>query len=65
MEKTKRMIRRSALLLLIIIAAMIPAPIFFQKKEGKFNQDNIIELVEKNEDKSEEDAFEMKQELKS
>lgn len=65
MEKIKRMMRRGALLLLIIIAAMIPAPIFFQKKEGKFNQDNIIELVEKSEDKVEEEAFEMKQEIKS
>ncbi len=49
------------------MAAMVPAPIFFQKKEGKFNSDDIIELVEQKQqnDSEEEQTKKLDQELKS
>lgn len=53
MKKLKKTIRRIALILLIIMAAMVPVPVFFQKKEGKFNEEHVIELVEKKEEEQE------------
>ncbi len=65
MKRFKKIIRRIAFILLIIIASLIPAPIFIQKKEGKFNDDNGIELVEQAEDKTETATKKLDQELKS
>lgn len=65
MKKIKKALRRFALILLIVIAALIPAPIFFNKKEGKFNDDNDIELVQQKEDDTDTETLEMDQELKS
>ncbi|MDY8134279.1 hypothetical protein [Aquimarina sp. 2201CG5-10] len=56
MKRFKRALRRSLLIFLIIMAALIPVPVFLQKKEGKFNDDNIIELVEKKEDDNEDET---------
>ncbi len=50
MKRLKKTCRRFALILLIIIAAMIPVPILFQKKEGYFDQENKIELVDTKEE---------------
>ncbi|GAA4271129.1 hypothetical protein U6A24_04465 [Aquimarina gracilis] len=65
MKRFKKLLRRIALILLIIMASLIPAPIFIQKKEGKFNDDNIIELVEQTEEKTEVATKKLDQELKS
>ncbi|WP_160114385.1 hypothetical protein [Aquimarina sp. AU119] len=46
MKKFKKLIRRFTLILLIIMASLLPIPIFFTKKEGKFNDEHTIELVE-------------------
>jgi len=47
------------------MVAMIPVPIFFQKKEGKFNDDNTIELVETKEEDTESKTIQFNDELKS
>lgn len=65
MKRFKKIVRRSALILLIIMASLIPAPIFIQKKEGKFNDDNTIELVEHKEDDTETTIKKLDQEFKS
>ncbi|MBQ4820504.1 hypothetical protein [Aquimarina sp. MMG016] len=65
MKKIKKALRRFALISLIVIAALIPVPIFFNKKEGKFNDDNDIELVQQKEDDTDAETLEMDQELKS
>ncbi|MDH7444621.1 hypothetical protein [Aquimarina sp. 2201CG14-23] len=57
--------RRIILFIFIIMVAMIPVPIFFQKKEGKFNDDNTIELVETKEDDAETKTVKFSNELKS
>ncbi len=57
MKRFKKTIRRIVLLTFIIMVALIPVPIFFQKKEGKFNDDNTIELVETKEENTETKTF--------
>jgi len=49
----------------IVIVAMIPVPIFFQKKEGKFNDDNAIELTETKEEDTETKTVKFNDELGS
>ncbi len=44
---------------------MIPVPIFFQKKEGKFNDDNTIELLETKEEDTETKTVQFNDELGS
>lgn len=53
------------MILLIIMASLIPVPIFIQKKEGKFNDDNTIELVEQKENDTNETTKKPDQEFKS
>ncbi len=65
MKRFKKILRRSALILLIIMASLIPVPIFIQKKEGKFNDDNTIELVEQKENDTNETTKKLDQEFKS
>lgn len=65
MKKFKKLVRRIVLLMFIIMVAMIPVPIFFQKKEGKFNDDNTIELVETKEEDTESKTIQFNDELKS
>ncbi|MBQ4803580.1 hypothetical protein J8L88_12025 [Aquimarina sp. MMG015] len=57
--------RRIVLLLFIIMVTMIPVPIFFQKKEGKFNDENTIELVETKEEETETKTVRFNDELGS
>ncbi|MCK8521827.1 hypothetical protein M0D21_09610 [Aquimarina sp. D1M17] len=40
-------------ILLIIMAAMVPVPVFLQKKQGKFNDDHLIEQMEQKENDDE------------
>ncbi len=47
------------------MVAMIPVPIFFQKKEGKFNDENTIELVETKEEETETKTVRFNDELGS
>ncbi|MBW1298627.1 hypothetical protein [Aquimarina litoralis] len=63
MKRFKKVIRRIILLLFIVTVAMIPVPIFFQKKEGKFNDDNTIELVETKEEDTESETIQFNNEL--
>ncbi|MBL0684781.1 hypothetical protein [Aquimarina mytili] len=35
-----------------MIACLVPVPFLFQKKSGKFDQDNKIELVDSQEEKT-------------
>lgn len=65
MKKIKKIIRRILLLSCIVMATMIPVPIFFQKKEGKFNDDNTIELAETKEETTETKTVKFNDELKS
>ncbi len=65
MKRFKKILKRSALILLIIMASLIPVPIFIQKKEGKFNDDNTIELVEQKENDTNETTKKLDQEFKS
>jgi len=65
MKKFIKIIRRILLLLFIVMVTMIPVPIFFQKKEGKFNDDNTIELVETIEETTETKTVKFSDELKS
>ncbi|WP_299440042.1 hypothetical protein [uncultured Aquimarina sp.] len=65
MKKFKKVVRRIVLLMFIIMVAMIPVPIFFQKKEGKFNDDNSIELVETKEEDTETKTIQFNDDLKS
>ncbi|PKV52531.1 hypothetical protein ATE84_4649 [Aquimarina sp. MAR_2010_214] len=53
MKKFKKTMRHLALVLLIIMASLLPVPVFFQKKDGKFDDDHIIELVDAKEDDTE------------
>ncbi len=55
--------RRFALILFIMIACLVPVPFLFQKKSGKFNQDNNIELVESQEDKTQTKTKKLDNEL--
>lgn len=64
MEKFKNIIRRFALILLIVMVSLIPVPILFPKKEGKFNSEDPIELVEQKKDDVENEVT-FKKELKS
>jgi len=41
------------LILLIVMAAMAPVPVFLQKKQGKFNDDHLIEQMEQKENDDE------------
>ncbi|WP_405205471.1 hypothetical protein [Aquimarina sp. LLG6339-5] len=65
MKRLKKIMRRIVLLLFIIMVAMIPVPIFFQKKEGKFNDENTIELVETKEEETETKTVRFNDELGS
>ncbi|MFD2565171.1 hypothetical protein [Aquimarina rubra] len=65
MKRFKKIIRRIVLLMFIVMVAMIPVPIFFQKKEGKFNDDNTIELVETKEENTETKTVQFNDELGS
>ncbi|WP_299187744.1 hypothetical protein [uncultured Aquimarina sp.] len=65
MKRFKKILRRIVLLLFIIMVAMIPVPIFFQKKEGKFNDENTIELVETKEEETETKTVRFNDELGS
>ncbi|WP_378177569.1 hypothetical protein [Aquimarina sp. SS2-1] len=65
MKRFKKIIRRIVLITFMIIVAMIPVPIFFQKKEGKFNDDHIIELVETKEEEFETKTVQFNDELGS
>ena len=65
MKRLKNAVRRIVLLMAIIIASMIPAPIFFQKKEGKFNNDNTIELTETKEENTDTKTVKFNDELGS
>ncbi len=47
------------------MASLIPAPIVTTKKEGKFNEENLIELVEKNKDDTEIESKKLGEELNS
>lgn len=42
---------------------MIPVPIFYQKKEGKFNDDNAVELIETKEEDNESETIRFNKEL--
>ena len=53
MKKFKKTLRRLALILLIIMASLLPVPVFILKKDGKFDDDHIIELVDAKEDDTE------------
>ncbi len=63
MKRFKKAIRRIVLVLFIIMVAMIPVPIFYQKKEGKFNDDNTIELIETKEEDNESETIQFNKEL--
>ncbi|GAA0725345.1 hypothetical protein GCM10009430_30840 [Aquimarina litoralis] len=63
MKRFKKVIRRTVLVLFIIMVAMIPVPIFYQKKEGKFNDDNAIELIETKEEDNESETIQFNKEL--
>lgn len=63
MKRFKKAIRRIVLVLFIIMVAMIPVPIFYQKKEGKFNDDNAIELIETKEEDNESETIQFNKEL--
>ncbi|WP_298543466.1 hypothetical protein [uncultured Aquimarina sp.] len=63
MKKFKKIVRRVVLLIFIIMVTMIPVPIFFQKKEGKFNDDNAIELTETKEEDTESKTVQFNDEL--
>ena len=63
MKRFKKVIRRIVLILFIIMVAMIPVPIFYQKKEGKFNDDNAIELIETKEEDNESETIQFNKEL--
>ncbi|WP_299313896.1 hypothetical protein [uncultured Aquimarina sp.] len=65
MKRLKKILRRIILLLFIVMVAMIPVPIFFQKKEGKFNDDNTIELTETKEEDTETKTVQYNNELGS
>ncbi|WP_299257584.1 hypothetical protein [uncultured Aquimarina sp.] len=65
MKRLKKILRRIILLLFIVMVAMIPVPIFFQKKEGKFNDDNTIELTETKEEDTETKTVQFNNELGS
>ena len=65
MKRLKNVVRRIVLLMAIIIATMIPVPIFFQKKEGKFNNDYTIELIETKEENTETKTVKFNDELGS
>jgi len=65
MKRFKKIVRRIVLLLFIMMVAMIPVPIFFQKKEGKFNDDNSIELVETKTEDIETKTVQFDDELRS
>ncbi|GAA4277620.1 hypothetical protein GCM10022259_23440 [Aquimarina mytili] len=52
MKRFKKILRRLALILFIMIACLVPVPFLFQKKSGKFDQDNKIELVDSQEEKT-------------
>lgn len=60
----KRIMRRIAFILLLIFVSLIPVPIFVEKKEGKFNNENTVELTIANEKDSEEETKNINQELK-
>jgi PDZ domain-containing secreted protein len=53
MKKFKKVLRRLSMVLLIIMASLLPVPVFIQKKDGKFNDDHSIELVDVKEDENE------------
>ncbi|MHA7058403.1 hypothetical protein ACWGOQ_0014365 [Aquimarina sp. M1] len=61
----KKILRRIVLLLFIVMVAMIPVPIFFHKKKGKFNDDNTIELVETAEEDTETKTVKFNDQLRS
>lgn len=63
MKRFKKVMRRIVLILFIIMVAMIPVPIFYQKKEGKFNDDNAIELIETKEEDNESETIQFNKEL--
>ncbi|WP_109299353.1 hypothetical protein [Aquimarina sp. AU474] len=65
MEKFKKTLRRFTLILLIIMAALIPVPVFLPKKDGKFNDDHIIEQVEQKEDDTSAETKKLGEELNS
>ncbi len=65
MKRFKKLLRRTALIAFIIMASLVPVPLFIQKKEGKFNDDNTIELVEKKEGFSEIKTKKLDQEFRS
>ncbi len=47
------------------MAALIPVPVFLPKKDGKFNDDHIIELVEQKEDDISAETKKLGEELNS
>ncbi len=47
------------------MAALIPVPVFLQKKEGKFNDDNTIELVDEKVNDTETDTKKLTEEFKT
>ncbi len=53
MKKFKKTLRRIALIIFIIMASLLPVPVFLQKKDGKFDDDHIIEHVDVKEDDTE------------
>ncbi len=65
MKRFKKILRRIALILFIVMASLIPVPIFIQKKDGKFNDDHAIELVEAKEETAETAIKKLDQEFKS
>lgn len=66
MKRFKKVLRRTALIILIVIAALIPVPLLFQKKQGTFNDDHVIELVEtKEEEETNVEAINLEEEFKS
>ncbi|KAA1246711.1 hypothetical protein [Aquimarina sp. RZ0] len=56
MKRLKKTLRRIVFIISLIIVALIPVPIFVQKKEGKFDNDTTIELVTTEEEDGESNS---------
>ena len=64
MKRLKKIVRRIVFILSLILVSLIPVPIFVEKKEGKFNNENTVELTITQEKDSEEEGENISQELK-